>query len=191
MTKHYVYVLRSLADRQFYVGLTNDLPTRTQSHNLGLVPSTKRRGPFELVYWEGCLNRGDAAQREKSIQRAFHSQARPIQHMSVFHRRRYVPLPREIVSEAVLDITLAPGAFQIRLPLRGVLLAEASLPIDQFEGNLREVASAASEKTNAPENFSSRRVPPQNKVVSRSVTMMVAGSLHGHAPTVLRARTRT
>jgi putative endonuclease len=128
MTKHYVYVLRSLADRQFYVGLTNDLPTRTQSHNLGLVPSTKRRGPFELVYWEGCLNRGDAAQREKSIQRAFHSQARPIQHMSVFHRRRYVPLPREIVSEAVLDITLAPGAFQIRLPLRGVLLAEASLP---------------------------------------------------------------
>jgi putative endonuclease len=63
----YVYVLRSLKDNQFYVGLTKDLPVRVQQHNNGLVTSTKKRVPFEIVYWEGCLNESDAAQREKYL----------------------------------------------------------------------------------------------------------------------------
>jgi putative endonuclease len=67
----YVYVLRSLTDRQFYVGLARDLPTRVRAHNAGLVNSTKKRGPFELVYWEGCLNPGDAARREKYLKSAW------------------------------------------------------------------------------------------------------------------------
>ena len=72
MPKHcYVYVLRSLKDRQFYVGLTRDLPLRVQQHNNGLVTSTKKRVPFELVYWEGCLSESDAAQREKYLKSAW------------------------------------------------------------------------------------------------------------------------
>ncbi|HEY2681815.1 MAG TPA: GIY-YIG nuclease family protein [Candidatus Udaeobacter sp.] len=71
MPKHYVYVLRSLADRQFYVGLTNDLATRLEAHNTGLVSSTRLRAPLELVYWEGCLNRSDAARREKYLKTAW------------------------------------------------------------------------------------------------------------------------
>ena len=67
----YVYVLRSLKDNQFYVGLTRDLPVRVQQHNSGLVISTKKRVPFELVYWEGCLNRSDAARREKYLKSAW------------------------------------------------------------------------------------------------------------------------
>src|SRR6266571_9223014 len=67
----YVYVLRSLADNQFYVGLTRDLRARLQSHNKGLIASTKRRIPFELVYWEGCLNDSDAVQREKYLKTAW------------------------------------------------------------------------------------------------------------------------
>ena len=63
MCKHYVYALRSLVDQQFYVGLTNDLVARLRMHNAGLVNSTKLRAPVELVYWEGCLNRSDAAQQ--------------------------------------------------------------------------------------------------------------------------------
>jgi putative endonuclease len=66
-----VYVLRSLKDNQFYVGLTRDLPVRVQQHNSGLVISTKKRVPFELVYWEGCLNRSDAARREKYLKSAW------------------------------------------------------------------------------------------------------------------------
>ena len=67
----YVYVLRSLVDRQFYVGLTRDLSSRVQAHNARLVSSTKRRVPFELVYWKGCLNASDAAQREKYLKTAW------------------------------------------------------------------------------------------------------------------------
>ena len=57
-------VLGSLKDNQFYVGLTTDLPVRVQQHNSGLVTSTKKRVPFEIIYWEGCLDESDAAQRE-------------------------------------------------------------------------------------------------------------------------------
>lgn len=67
----YVYVLRSIKDGQFYVGLTRDLRARLQSHNKGQVPSTKNRVPLELVYWEGCLNESDAAQREKYLKSAW------------------------------------------------------------------------------------------------------------------------
>ena len=67
----YVYVLRSNKDGQFYVGLTRDLPARLLAHNKGQVPSTKRRIPLELIYWEGCLNEGDAAQREKYLKSAW------------------------------------------------------------------------------------------------------------------------
>jgi putative endonuclease len=67
----YVYVLRSHVDRQFYVGLTQDLPARLQAHNDGRVDSTKKRRPFELMYWEGCGNASDAAQREKYLKTAW------------------------------------------------------------------------------------------------------------------------
>jgi putative endonuclease len=63
----YVYALRSLAGHQFYVGLTKDLRARLDSDNKGLIASTKRRISFQLVYWEGCLNDLNAAQREKYI----------------------------------------------------------------------------------------------------------------------------
>jgi putative endonuclease len=67
----YVYVLRLLKDNQFYVGLTRDSHIRVQQHNNGLVTSTKKRVPFELVYWEGCLKESDAAQREKYLKSAW------------------------------------------------------------------------------------------------------------------------
>jgi putative endonuclease len=67
----YVYVLRSQADHQFYVGLTRDLPARLQAQNDGGVNSTNKRRPFELVYLEGCGNKSDAAQREKYLKTAW------------------------------------------------------------------------------------------------------------------------
>ena len=67
----YVYVLRSLKDKMFYVGFTKNLKQRLEAHKRGLVPSTKRRTPFDLVYWEGCLNQADATQREKYLKTAW------------------------------------------------------------------------------------------------------------------------
>ncbi len=72
MSKYcYIYVLRSVKDNQFYVGLTRDLPVRVRQHNNGLVTSTKKRIPFELVYWEGCINESDAAQPEQYLKSAW------------------------------------------------------------------------------------------------------------------------
>jgi putative endonuclease len=64
---YYVYVILSKSDKQFYTGFTRDLQNRFQEHNLGGVASTKKRGPFELIYYEACLNEQDALAREKYL----------------------------------------------------------------------------------------------------------------------------
>jgi putative endonuclease len=64
MKYHYVYVLRSLKDKNFYVGFTHDIKKRIIKHNKGQVISTRHRIPFELVYWEGCISQIDATKRE-------------------------------------------------------------------------------------------------------------------------------
>src|SRR5256886_3839626 len=46
---------------------TTNLRRRLKDHNSGLVSSTRQRRPFDLVYWEGCLNQTDATQREKYL----------------------------------------------------------------------------------------------------------------------------
>jgi putative endonuclease len=51
----------------FYVGFTKNLRSRLEAHNNGEVPSTKKRVPFDLVYWEGGLNQTDATKREKYL----------------------------------------------------------------------------------------------------------------------------
>ena len=65
--EYFVYVLQSDIDKYFYTGYTNDLNKRLEQHNLGLVASTKRRRPFKLIYWEGCLSQQDATKREKYL----------------------------------------------------------------------------------------------------------------------------
>ena len=71
MTHYYVYVLLSEKDNQFYTGYTSDLERRLREHNEGKVASTRRRRPFRLVYWEGCLNQQDATRREKYLKTAW------------------------------------------------------------------------------------------------------------------------
>jgi len=63
----YTYVLMSQKDRNFYTGVTNNLKKRLEKHNNGLVFSTKYRLPVKLVYFEACLNKHDAYQREKYL----------------------------------------------------------------------------------------------------------------------------
>ncbi|MDR9488702.1 GIY-YIG nuclease family protein, partial [Salibacter sp.] len=61
------YVLKSLKDGEHYTGYTKDLPSRFQAHNEGKVFSTKHRRPFELIYYEACLDKDDAIKREKYL----------------------------------------------------------------------------------------------------------------------------
>src|SRR3989304_2672356 len=57
---HYVYVLRSSKDGNFYVGYSSDLKRRINQHESGKVPSTADRRPLELVYYEACRTQADA-----------------------------------------------------------------------------------------------------------------------------------
>lgn len=60
----YVYVLRSVKDRELYIGYTDDLRFRLKLHTEGKVKSTKHRRPLELIYYEAYLEKADAKGRE-------------------------------------------------------------------------------------------------------------------------------
>ena len=67
MEFYYVYVLKSKRDGRLYTGYTKDLKLRFKQHESGLVDSTSKRRPFELIYFEGCRNQQDATHREKYL----------------------------------------------------------------------------------------------------------------------------
>ena len=64
---YYTYVLLSDKDNHFYTGYTKDLKLRFEQHNKGCVESTRDRRPLKLVYYEACLDKYDAAKREKYL----------------------------------------------------------------------------------------------------------------------------
>lgn len=68
---YYTYVLISNKDNKLYVGWTNDLEQRIDTHNKGLVESTKHRRPLELVYYEVCQDKERAIKREKYFKTGF------------------------------------------------------------------------------------------------------------------------
>ncbi len=68
---YYIYVLKSLKDRNFYTGYTNNLKERLELHNAGKVDSTKNRLPLELLYYEACVDQQDATHREKYLKTAW------------------------------------------------------------------------------------------------------------------------
>ncbi|EKD78348.1 MAG: hypothetical protein ACD_41C00365G0017 [uncultured bacterium] len=64
---YYVYCLKSIKDSKYYVGQTQDVQKRISEHNAGLVSSTKRRIPFELVGFEQYDTRSAAMWREHEL----------------------------------------------------------------------------------------------------------------------------
>ncbi|MEK7550297.1 MAG: GIY-YIG nuclease family protein [Patescibacteria group bacterium] len=66
-----VYVLQSRKNRGLYIGFSNDLRKRFKRHNLGMVISTKLRRPFDIIYYEACLNKTDALHREIYLKTAW------------------------------------------------------------------------------------------------------------------------
>jgi putative endonuclease len=62
----YVYVLINNKG-QFYTGCTSDLKKRITQHNSGQSQFTSHHGPYELIYYEACVNIKDAYTREKYL----------------------------------------------------------------------------------------------------------------------------
>lgn len=71
MNGFFTYVLKSKTDGMYYTGFTSDIEKRLNDHNSGKVFSTKRRIPFEIVYFEFCLNIDDAIHREKYLKTTY------------------------------------------------------------------------------------------------------------------------
>ena len=62
----YVYILES-ETAEAYIGFTKNLRNRFVEHNRGVVFSTKRYMPWQLIYYEAFLNERDARRREKYL----------------------------------------------------------------------------------------------------------------------------
>lgn len=63
----FVYVLKSLKDNGYYVGICKNLDKRLERHNSGGVRSTKNRKPFKIIYTEKFSGYLSARVREKEI----------------------------------------------------------------------------------------------------------------------------
>lgn len=64
---HFVYILKSLKDKGFYVGCTSNLDKRLSVHNSGKTKSLKSRRPLEIIYFERYNDQKTAYDREKQI----------------------------------------------------------------------------------------------------------------------------
>jgi len=59
----YTYILQNKNGR-WYTGYTSDLQKRFNQHNNLNSKSTKYTGPYQLIYYEECINEIDAKARE-------------------------------------------------------------------------------------------------------------------------------
>jgi putative endonuclease len=64
---HYVYILQSESDKEFYIGRTSDLKRRYAEHVAGRVESTKHRLPMKLLCYEAYNTKEEAARREEYL----------------------------------------------------------------------------------------------------------------------------
>ena len=63
----YTYIIKSQKSNKWYTGNTNDLRKRFKQHKEGKSTWTKGRGPWDLIYYEACLNEEDARSREEYL----------------------------------------------------------------------------------------------------------------------------
>ena len=61
---HYLYLLKSIREKWYYIGVTNNLNDRVNQHNAKRVRSTKAHAPFMLIYQEIYKNKTTALKRE-------------------------------------------------------------------------------------------------------------------------------
>jgi len=66
----YVYVLKSKASEDIYVGSTSDLANNLKEHNQGDYPDTSESKPWELIYVEDYDSPREAKNREGFLKTA-------------------------------------------------------------------------------------------------------------------------
>jgi len=64
LTMFYNYVLKNNKNNKLYVGYATDLKKRLKEHNQGKSQATKAYKPWNVIYYEACLEESDARRRE-------------------------------------------------------------------------------------------------------------------------------
>ena len=64
-----IYILRSQSSGKFYIGCSSDPVRRFEEHFCNKSSSTRRRGPWQVVWTESYNNKTEALKREKQIKR--------------------------------------------------------------------------------------------------------------------------
>jgi putative endonuclease len=64
---YFTYIIKSEKDNRRYIGYTNNLTDRLESHNSGLTPSTKNRRPFKLLCCKPFQDRLEAMRYERYL----------------------------------------------------------------------------------------------------------------------------
>ncbi|MBI3011262.1 MAG: GIY-YIG nuclease family protein [Candidatus Omnitrophica bacterium] len=88
----YVYVIQSVADGKFYVGVTGNLQRRLDRHNQGTTPFTRNKGPWRLVGYELYQSLPHARSREQILKR--NPRMRFFFIKRAVSRRSPIPVPR-------------------------------------------------------------------------------------------------
>lgn len=65
----YVYIIKSIKKKWYYIGSTKDLKLRLQNHNLGKSFSTKPYRPLKLIYYEAYSTYHLARKREFQLKK--------------------------------------------------------------------------------------------------------------------------
>jgi len=68
---YYTYVLQSKKDKKLYIGCTENLKVRFETHNSGGVVATSKRHPFVILYYEACVHKLDALRRERYLKTTY------------------------------------------------------------------------------------------------------------------------
>ena len=68
---YHLYVLKSLKDLGYYIGITDSVEKRLKEHNSGKTKSVRHRTPFALAYSEKYDSKTDARKREILLKRNY------------------------------------------------------------------------------------------------------------------------
>ncbi len=71
MHYYFAYVLYSKRFDKFYIGYTDNLPQRLADHRSGKVHTTYRMNDLKLAYYEGCIIKRDAQDRERQLKTGY------------------------------------------------------------------------------------------------------------------------
>ena len=68
--KYFVYLLESLLDKSYYIGVTNDIQRRFKEHNTGKSKYTKTKVPWKLIAYKEFDDIRKAYSIEKKLKRS-------------------------------------------------------------------------------------------------------------------------